>query len=97
MQKKVWKYDLEPEMTIKMPAGAKILSIDEQNNMPCMWVLVNPEAKKVKRHFRFYGTGRTIPDVEMNYVGSFQTIQDRDLRAPEVWVSHVFEVFDKND
>lgn len=93
MQKTVLKYILQPTTTIKMPAGAKILKIEAQDNEPCLWVLVNPEAPKVKRHFSFYGTGTPIPDIEMDYLGSFQTLQGREYQQ-KVWVSHVFEVFE---
>lgn len=96
--KTVFKYpiDITDLQEVEMPQGARILAVQVQDEMgdfvgfkpagnPCLWALVNTEeAKKTRRLFRMYGTGKPIdePLESLNYIGTFQ-------RGPFVW--HVFE------
>jgi hypothetical protein len=81
----VWKFPLLSESKIlrnekqdaiqvmlDMPEGAKILSLQVQNDMPCIWALVDPSAENVKRTFVIIGTGITLPKGEFDFVGTFQ-------------------------
>ena len=46
--RKIWKYQLpfpEEEIVISMPKEAEILCVQMQGNVPCIWVLVDPEAQ----------------------------------------------------
>ena len=43
-----------------MPAGGVILHVCEQDDVPCLWVLVHPAAAFVPRTFMVYGTGHEI-------------------------------------
>ncbi len=83
----VWKFPFHTtdNVVIEMPKGAQVLSIQTQHGKPCMWALVDPEAPKVNRLFRVFGTGHPIPFFEENlsYDGTYQE-QGGDL----VW--HVF-------
>lgn len=68
----IWKFTLTPDCTIEMPAGAKILAIQEQWGMPQMWALVDPAAYPEKRRFLTYGTGYPINENVGGHVGTFQ-------------------------
>ncbi len=87
MEKTIWKYELNNNaiQVIEMPEGAEILCVQNQLNKPCIWVLVNPEARKEERGIEVFGTGWKIDtDVHRRYIGTFQ-----DLSGNLVW--HAFE------
>lgn len=84
----IWKYPLEvtDDQYIEMPSGSKILTVQIQNAIPCLWAMVYPERPKERRHIRMHGTGHLIGDsLRLKYISTFQ-IQDGAL------VFHVFEV-----
>jgi len=89
----IFKYDLriEDDQTAEMPAGARILTVQDQRGTPRLWALVDPSAPKETRTFRIHGTGHPVPDSErLSYLASFQ------MRGGEL-VFHAFEVVaDKN-
>jgi len=83
----IWKYELMVDSKIKLeiPKGGVVLSVQSQNNKPCIWVLVDTEAKKEARWFETFGTGHPIPEgVSRDYKGTYQ-INEGTL------VFHVFE------
>lgn len=84
--KAIYKYPIAviDEQTIEIPLGGQILAVQMQNEIPCMWVLVDPQHVIVKRDFRIYGTGQQIPDSAGLYIGTFQ------LRGGML-VFHLFE------
>jgi hypothetical protein len=69
---KYWLYPLADEVSVRMPYGAKILHVYEQNEQVALWALVDPsEARFQKREFRIAGTGHEIADVEnKHYIGT---------------------------
>lgn len=69
-----------------LPLGAKILSVDCQRGFPAMWILHDTDKKIIEtRHFRLYGTGHDIKDIDdLIFVASFQ-MHNGDF----VW--HLFE------
>ena len=82
----IWKYEISitDRQTILMPKGARILSFQLQNNIPCIWAIVNTEAKKETRTFLVLGTGNIFSiKNKLNFMG---TIQDSN---GFVW--HLFE------
>jgi hypothetical protein len=70
-----------------MPQDAKILCVQTQNDMPCIWAIVNEEAEpRENRLFHIYGTGHEIKNLEnKKYVGTYQL-------QGGVLVFHVFEI-----
>lgn len=75
MSKKIFKYQLETTdvQRIEMPQGAEILCIQTQNEVPCIWALVEPNATVTKRTFEIFGTGHNVPEnVNRTYVGTYQ-------------------------
>ena len=88
----IWKFPLTAStvQVVKMPKGAKILSVHLQRGTPCIWALVDwelgePEAAHVDRLVYLYGTGDLfeLPEVA-EFVGTFMTEDGR----------YVFHVFD---
>jgi hypothetical protein len=89
MNKTIWKYILEvtDTQTIKLPKGAEVLSVQIQLGGPCMWALVDPNAKEEERLFETFGTGHPIPCDAVTgrrYIGTYQ-LESRAM------VFHVFE------
>jgi hypothetical protein len=85
--KKIFKYQLEitDRQIIKMPQGAKILSVQNQHNTLTLWAEVNPTSQMVDRYFQVFGTGHPIEDELGDYLATVLTDNDR-----IVW--HVFVV-----
>ena len=86
MENVIWKYHIERTVPIRMPKDAKILTVQNQNDRICIWVLVNSKAEKEERHFEVHGTGNVIFEnnkVTREYIGTCQT---------GIFVWHIFEV-----
>ena len=64
-----------------MPLGAKILTLQLQDETPCFWAEVDTDASTEQRLFRILGTGHPLPE-GLTYLGTFQL-------PPFVW--HVYE------
>ena len=78
MKKVIWKFEftIDDNISMKMPEGTEILSVQIQKGIPCIWALVDPLAKKTERQFQLYGTGH---EMEFNenfekFIGTFQMI-----------------------
>ena len=91
MDKKIFKYVLpvEGEVSLKMPEGAQILTVQTQGDSPCLWALVDPDGSvpEVRRDFRIFGPGHSI-DIDLpadSYIGTFQLVGGR-------FIGHMFEV-----
>lgn len=69
----IWKYTLNgPRVTLEMPQGAKILSLQVQGNVPQIWALVDTGQWKVSRTFRALPTGAEFDAAGLTYIGTFQ-------------------------
>lgn len=84
-EKTIWKFTLQPECEVEMPKGAQVLAVREQGEDICLWALVDPTATKEKRRFVGFGTGHTVPDTPMSFIGTAH------LRGGTL-VFHVFEI-----
>jgi len=72
---RVYKYQfkIEDEFHVYLPLGFQILKVECQNDVPCMWALVNPESPKESVRFRLYGTGHDINVADIgDHVATFQ-------------------------
>ena len=69
----VWKYPLEVtyEQTITVPEGAQFLTVQIQNEVPCLWALVNPNTPTKPCNLLIIGTGHNVEAVGL-YLGTFQ-------------------------
>ena len=85
--KTIYKYPLiiDDYQTLEMPQGAEILTIQIQKRIPCIWALVNPKQPKQKRHIRIAGTGHSVNDKVIEYIGTYQ------LYGGDI-IFHVFEI-----
>lgn len=88
--KEVWKYPLllNDMQSIDMPAGAKFLTVQVQDDQACLWALVEPQAAREPRVLETYGTGHRLKPVDdqvlrREYVGTYQAGS---------FVYHVFEL-----
>lgn len=68
----IFKYQMPvlEEFTMKLPAGAEIIRIEDQGGMFWMWAVVNTDAPDEERRFRAFKTGAKIPDgLALRYIG----------------------------
>ena len=87
MPQKIWKYPINTQdvnFVLEIPKGAKPLYFESQRGVPTLWILVNPNNKFEKRYFRIVGTGDTIEEDNLTYIGTTQ-LADGDL------IFHLFE------
>jgi hypothetical protein len=70
----IWKFPLliQDGQAVSMPAGAKVLCVQVQNGVPCLWALVDPTAPKLSRNFFTFGTGHPIDPTGLEFVGTYQ-------------------------
>jgi hypothetical protein len=71
----IHKYPLEIDdlQCVLMPRGARILAVQNQRDVACIWALVNSSNELEQRMFRMLGTGHPADDVSAAcYVGTFQ-------------------------
>jgi hypothetical protein len=79
----VFKYPFNISSTIDvlMPPHAKVLYVDSQDGIPCIWALVDPQEQPKPRRFYMRATGQLVSS-NLAWFATFQV-------APFVW--HVFE------
>jgi hypothetical protein len=83
---RIYKYPfvVTDEQTLELPEGAKLLSVQMQFDIPCLWALVDEKALFKRRKLTVHGTGNPINSTDnQTYLG---TIQMREGQF--VW--HVF-------
>lgn len=73
--KVIYKYPLEIQdiQRVELPENFKILSIQRQNAVPCLWVLVDPEESLMTIDIHLYGTGHPIKFTHLNFIETFQS------------------------
>jgi hypothetical protein len=83
--KTIYKYQLGVGdfVSLFLPAGAQVLTVQTQNGVPYVWAMVDTEQPVQRRDFCWRGTGHPLGDVGP-YV---ETIQVSDGRL----VFHLFE------
>lgn len=86
----VWKYELEPQITLEIPGGATILSVGAQGESICLWAQVDTDAPAEKRHFRVVATGEPLGEAfrASKFIG---TVQMNMAYSGSNLVMHVFE------
>jgi len=86
MTKEIWKFELMVKNPhIKMPIGAKILSLQNQRQRPTLWVEVNSRHELEERVFMFVDTGEEFTFTNGKYIGT--VLMDA---ASVVW--HLYEL-----
>lgn len=96
----IWKYELTQTTlnTLEMPVGAKVLTVQMQHNIPCVWALVKvgtpsltgaAYCKVERRTFEIVGTGQPFENADKaTYIGTVQM-----LGGSLIW--HIFEITEK--
>lgn len=71
----VWKYPLNlvDSQTIEIPFEYKILTVQVQNGVPCLWALVDSDMYTIAIRVAIFGTGHPANTDGMEYIGTFQT------------------------
>ncbi len=82
----IWKYPLQvtDEQTIMMPRDTRILTVQTQDDQPCLWAFVDNSREREPRKIRIYGTNHEIDETPTDYIGTFQV-------SGGSLVFHVFE------
>ena len=75
--KSIWQFEftIQDHVTIQMPRGASILSVQMQRRTPCIWAEVDTSADVTDFRFRIFGTDHPIPEevaTHLDYIGTFQ-------------------------
>lgn len=85
--KTIWKVevDVAQDVPIRVPKGARILTLHVQHDRPCIWFLCDPKAEMVERKIFWYGNGHPVPDRPGEYLGTI-------LLHNGTLVFHAFEV-----
>lgn len=89
--KQIWKFKIDPPefvvSAVKMPQGAKVLSVGNQGEQIMLWALVDAEAMQEERLFRVIGTGWDIePDFDATkFVGTVSLLGGK-------LIFHIFEL-----
>jgi hypothetical protein len=86
----IWKFPLTvvDEQSVKMPAGARILCVQMQGGLPCLWAEVNTSAPMRARSIVIHGTGNPMPaesECVRSYIGTFQS-------GPFVWHAYEYSI-----
>ena len=86
--KRILKYPLQltGSQSVELPAGAEILSVQEQRGMPQLWALVDPDEPGELVEIVCYGTGQ---EIEAEHPLSF--ISTEQFNSGQ-FVFHFFEV-----
>ena len=88
--KTIWKYELQVDRNeIEIPQGAAILSVQTQNERPCIWFELFADNPKETRVFEIFGTGHTLPNSPGRYIGTIQLMDGK-------FVGHIYERFPKD-
>lgn len=63
MKRVIWKFPLSAALTVvEAPALGRVVmcGLDPATGDPAVWIELNPDAPRVQRGFRVYGTGHEI-------------------------------------
>ena len=85
VMKQIWKFPLKVAdlQTISMPVDTKLLSVQSQNGIMCLWALVDPQHPRSEfRAIRIFGTGLKCDVAPDRFIGTVQIGQ---------FVWHVFD------
>lgn len=67
----IWKIGLDlGENHLTLPNGAEVMHVHDQDRQPCIWIRVDPEAKRIIRTFTVIGTGAELPGGIGDYLGT---------------------------
>ncbi len=71
----VWKFPLQVAdvQQVLMPQGARLLTVQVQDDTPCLWAVVDPASRPVVRWIHTAGTGHTWPAKSLSeHISTYQ-------------------------
>ena len=68
-----------------MPKGSKILTVQNQLGIPCIWALVDTDNKEDDFNIILKGTGRPFEEDDVSYDDYIGTTQDMDGKLIWHW------------
>ena len=85
----IYKYPfaIQDYVSLQLLRSAKILKVEYQEGIPCLWAAVNTDQPLVENKFRIFGTGHEIPRYIGGHVATFQQ---------KTFVWHMFEDAEQN-
>lgn len=85
----IWKFPLKltDRQMIKMPSGAKLLSVQMQGDQAMLWAQVDTERTMVQRSIVVYGTGTEMQKSHADFAEFIDTVQ----MGGGALVLHVFD------
>lgn len=92
--KTIWKFpcDIADDLTINMPLGAQILTVQMQHGVPCIWALVDDAMPKLAHKFAWRGTGHNCDTLTPRHHESAPKHVGTVQMANGNLVFHLFEV-----
>lgn len=71
--KTIWKFPLKitNEQLINVPAGSKLLTVQMQGDVPCLWALVDPNTETSLCTIQTFGTGHPAENAG-TYLSTYQ-------------------------
>jgi len=66
-----WPLNVTDRQTLKMPVGAKVLTVQMQGGIPCLWAMCESK-ETTERTILMYGTGNLMSPLPGAYIGTFQ-------------------------
>lgn len=88
--KVIYKYKLKDAQgqSVEMMNGAKILSVQRQHGVTCIWALVDPMRGKITRRVYRVGTGHDLDGLEnpesYEYIGT--VVEDLYVWHYYIWI-----------
>ena len=72
--KTIYKYQLklEESQTLNLTKSYQILSVQLQSSALCLWAIVDPQMDLEKVEILVVGTGRPLPDGQLDYLATVQ-------------------------
>lgn len=73
----IWEFELRVDdaLTIAMPQGSRLLSVQVQMGKPCLWAMVDPSRPRVSRRLAVRATGQSCDSLTHELVGFVGTFQ----------------------
>lgn len=88
--RKIYKYKLKitGEQILILPKESIILTIQCIGDIPYVWAQIDTIINETEeRYILIFATGETLPDIEMEYIGTYQIFNG-------IEVHHIFEVLE---
>jgi hypothetical protein len=80
-----YPFEVEDEFELNLPVAARFLTVQVQDNIPCMWFQVTHETAYLEmRKFYVVGTGHPFNPSDSVYLGTFQMLEG-------MFVGHLYE------